>query len=358
MNIVSTIMSFLTPAIVNKIASSFGINNSLALKAISAIVPALLAGIFGKSSSEDGARALSDLVGKQDPGLLGNLGDLIGGSGQSALVNNGSNILGSLLGGSATNALTGAVGKFAGIDQTASSGLMGLLGSVVLGALGNEQKNRGLDAGGLANFLSDQKDTIARAMPAGFSDLLGGTGLLDSISGKLKNVAADTARSGPGTSYAAPQAPSFNWIPWAVGAAALLALFWVFSGSKDPAPVTSAPEAAKTEMKAAGGGANLIGEATSIISGLSTTLAGIKDEVSAEAALPGLNETATKLQAMKDLIATDTPEVRKAFADLMAATMPSLQPLIATAMTVPGAEAILKTPLDSITGSLAALAKG
>lgn len=157
MNIVSLIMQFLAPAIINKIAGSVGINQGLAGKAISAIVPAILAGLAGKASTSAGASDLAGALAKQDTGILGNLGKLIGGSGQKALIDNGSSVLGSLLGGSSTSALASAVGKFAGIGGDQSKSLLGMLAPVVLGSLAKEQKSAGLDAGGLASLLAGHK---------------------------------------------------------------------------------------------------------------------------------------------------------------------------------------------------------
>ncbi len=179
MNIVSIIMQFMGPAIVSKLAGSLGINSTIAQKAIGAALPAILAGIMGKASQPGGASILGDLIGKQDPGLLGNLAGMIGGSQQSQIAQQGSSVLGSLLGGSQLGALTGALGKFTGASDSATTGLLGMLAPVVLGSLGQQQKSMGLDAGGLAKMLMGQKDNISAAMPGDFAKLLGGSGLLE-----------------------------------------------------------------------------------------------------------------------------------------------------------------------------------
>ena len=44
---------------------------------------------------------------------------------------------------------------------------------MVVGALGEQQRSGGLDANGLANLLSSQKDQITAAMPSGLADMLG-----------------------------------------------------------------------------------------------------------------------------------------------------------------------------------------
>ena len=77
-NLVSTALQFLGPALIEKIAASLGLDKGLVGKAISAAVPAILSGLVGAASKPDGARSLAGILGKQDPGLLGKLGDMIG----------------------------------------------------------------------------------------------------------------------------------------------------------------------------------------------------------------------------------------------------------------------------------------
>ena len=64
---------------------------------------------------------------------------------------------------------------------------------MVVGALGQQQRSGGLDANGLANLLSSQKDQIAAAMPSGLANMMGARGMLDALDGSLRR-GADTAR--------------------------------------------------------------------------------------------------------------------------------------------------------------------
>jgi hypothetical protein len=57
-----------------------------------------------------GAAKLSDAVAQEQPGILTNIANVLGGSGQGELINNGVNTLSSLLGGGTLSELTGAVG--------------------------------------------------------------------------------------------------------------------------------------------------------------------------------------------------------------------------------------------------------
>src|SRR6516165_1473016 len=176
-NLVSLIMQFLTPDMIGRIASALGLDRTNTRTAIGAAVPGLLAGLCGVATQPGGAQKLVEAA-RQQTGALGGFANMIGASGQSSLIEKGSQILSSLLGGRDQTALAGAVGKYAGLGQSASGSLLGMLAPIVMGTIGQQQGTRSLDAGAVTSLLSSQKDNIAAALPAGFANLLGGTGLL------------------------------------------------------------------------------------------------------------------------------------------------------------------------------------
>ena len=180
-DLISTITQVLSSNLITRIASSLGLDKTVAEKALQAGIPSLLAALTSLVSKPGGVAALNGAIARQEPGVLSNLVSVIGGSAQKSLIDNGASTLTSLLGGTTTSALTNAIGQYAGIGDGDSKSLMGLLGPVVMGVLGQQQRASGLDATGLASLLTSQKDNIARALPAGFSKYLGGTDILDSI---------------------------------------------------------------------------------------------------------------------------------------------------------------------------------
>ena len=180
-DLVSSITQVLSSSLVARIASSLGLDKTVAEKALQAGVPGLLAALTSIVSKPAGAAALNGAIAQQQPGVLSSLASVIGGSAQKSLIDTGTSTLTSLLGGTTTSALTDAIGRYAGIGDAGSKSLMGLLGPVVMGVLGQQQRASGLDATGLANLLASQKDNIARSLPAGFSKYLGGTDILDSL---------------------------------------------------------------------------------------------------------------------------------------------------------------------------------
>ena len=65
MNIVSMALQYLAPALVGKLASGLGINQTVANAVIKAAVPVILGALVGKSAKPDGARALFDVLANE-----------------------------------------------------------------------------------------------------------------------------------------------------------------------------------------------------------------------------------------------------------------------------------------------------
>ena len=388
MNIVSMIMQFLTPMIINKMAGSLGMGQGLAGKAIAAALPAILAGLAGSASKPGGAATLAGVLSKQDPGLLGNFANMLGGSSQKSLTDGGLGVLSSLLGGSSTNALAGAVGKFAGIDSSQSSSLLGMLAPVVMGQLVQTQKSSGLDAGGLMNLLNGQKDNIAAAMPGGFSNLLAGTGLLDSVAGNLKSDAASAARTAASTASSTMSAAAdegFSLSKWIVPLAlGVLGLYLLNSygcnhatekamAPATPAAVTApavkAPEAATapaatpaaTPAPAAATAPAAMPDLGSMtakaLGALTTALGGIKDEATAKAAVPALTDIAKQIDGVKSAAALLSGDAKKPIASLVAAALPGITSAVEKAVGIPGVGALISPVLGPMISNLGALAK-
>ncbi len=180
-NLVSSISNALSAELVSRIASGLGLDRAAVEKAVTASIPALLAALTSLVAKPGGPARLSEAVSAQPAGILTNIANVVGGTGQNDVINSGLGTLSSLLGGSTLSALARAVGKYAPVGEGGSKNLLGLLGPLVLGVLGQQQRTNGLDASGLARLVTSQEDNIARALPSGFADYLSGTGILERI---------------------------------------------------------------------------------------------------------------------------------------------------------------------------------
>ena len=372
MNITSLAMQFLAPVIINKLASSFGIPPSMATKIASVIVPSILAGMVGKASQPSGASALSDLLGKQDPGLLGKFGDLIGGGQQASIVDQGTNALGSLLGTSTLGSLVGAAAKFSGVGEGPAKGLIGMLAPAVLGTVAQQQRTSGLDASGLAKMLMGQKDNIAAAIPGDFAKMLGGTGLFDAIQppkATAAPVAVPTpspasAPMAPKPAVSAPSTPrmaepaksAMSWLPWValIGAAAA-AWFFLFAQPK-PMQMTL-PQPPKIMV----GGADVGGQLGGALGSLQSALGGIKDANGATAALPKLKDSAAEINRLSDVFSSLNADGKKSVAGYLGGSsgaLALLKPIIDNLLANSSMGPILKPVLESVLGKLTTMSKG
>ena len=186
-NLVSLVMQFLTPDMIGRIASALGLDRNSTQTAVGAGVPGLLAGLMGVALQPGGGQKLVDSA-KQYSGTLGNFASMLGTGGQTSFIEKGSQMLSSLLGGQDQNALAGALAKFTGLGQGASGSLLGMLAPLVMGTIAQQQGANSLNASGIASLLASQKDNIATALPSGFGNLLGGTGLLDLLGGAARTA--------------------------------------------------------------------------------------------------------------------------------------------------------------------------
>jgi hypothetical protein len=369
-NLVSSVMQYLTPDLIARLAPVFGIDANVAQKVVSAGVPAILASFTKVAATPEGAQNLFDKIKQQNPGFLAQMAGAAGGATQKTIADTGSNLLSNLLGGNTANALTSAVSSFSGINQTAGKSMLGFLGPVVVGALGEEQRSSGLNANGLANLLWSEKDQIAAAMPSGLANKLSGSGLLDT-SRQMAGAAADaandatdslTARAGEAAAATARSTAFASWPYWLAGAAAVLGLLWLY-GLHNP-QVADEQTPSKIQMADNSGGRtaalnadDLSADLTSSVDNLRSTLQGITDPASARAALPKLNEATAQFDKLGTLASQLPPGARKGIASLLGSWMPALNQLCDRVLSRPEVANVAKPTIEALRTKLEVLAQ-
>ena len=383
-NLLSLVSQFITPDIVRKIASALGLDRTNAQDAIGASIPALLASLAGVASQPGGARQLSSVMAQQKSGWLDDVVDAIGGSGQRALTDSGSNMLSTLLGGGAMSALASAIGRFAGIGEGASKSLLGMLGPIVLGALGQQQRTAGLDSNGLASLLASQKDQFASAVPSGLAQQLSASGVLETAEAGLRRGAAATAaaagRVGAASeqmagrasdaAYAASRAAApAQWPYWLLGLVVLGGLAWwllgpwgeekVAVGPTPPATQTGSPPRDTVGLAVPSivvGGVDLAKQVNESVDSLKTALTGITDAASAEAALPKIRDAKTQLDNISTMSDRLPPEGKRSLARLVAAAMPTINGLCDKVLAMPGVGPVASPVINELRSRLNSLA--
>lgn len=171
-SLLDSVKGLITPDLISSAASSLGENSGGISKALEGAVPALLSSVISKSAT-DSSGVLDMVKQAAGSGVLDNIGGLIGG-GNSSMMNLGSSLLSGLFGGK-SNMLTNLISSFAGIKPSSSTSLLSSLAPLALGVIGKHVISNGLDARGLGNLLSSQKDAVTKALPGGLnlSSILG-----------------------------------------------------------------------------------------------------------------------------------------------------------------------------------------
>src|SRR5262249_27626139 len=153
---------------------------------------------------------------------------------------------------------------------------LGYLMPMVLGGIASRFAGKPANAQALTNMFADQKTAIANALPSGFS--------LPDVPGL--GAAGSAAR---GALDATPASGS-SLMQWPLALAAVVALAFILWYYLRPGQ-TPTSDVAKVST-----------DVTSNIKSLTDTLSGIKDEASADAALPKLTELGGKLGGMKEMV--------------------------------------------------------
>jgi hypothetical protein len=376
-NLVSSIMQFLTPDMVAKIARTLGIDPDVAQKVVGAAVPAILASFAGVAARPAGAQQLSDTLQQQRPDMLSQLSNAIGGSDQKAMADTGSSLLSGLLGSGGLNTLVSAISGFSGVNQSAGKSMLGLLAPAVMGMLGQQQRSSGLDASGLANLLSSQKDQIAAAMPSGVASALGARGLIDTVEGGMRRSAdsasaaagrmagsmSDTAAGASQIARAAARKPLAASLPyWLIALAVLAGAAWYFLGDREQqmAEQTRGLMNKATEDVALNkpSVSELSADLTSSVNSVRNTLQVMTDPASARAALPKLQQATEQLDRINGLAAQLPESSRKDLASVVGASMPALNRLCDQALSNPQIAGLAKPTIDALRAKLQMLAQG
>lgn len=135
----------------SKIAGQLGTDEAGAQKAVGAALPKIIGRMKENADDPAGAAALANAVNKDHDGsLLDNVGGFLEG-GQSS--GPGAQIMGKVFGGDQSQAQA-AVADEAGISHDQAGSLMGMLGPLVMGALGKTgASSGGVQAAGLSGML-------------------------------------------------------------------------------------------------------------------------------------------------------------------------------------------------------------
>jgi hypothetical protein len=146
---------------VRSMAQRLGISEAMTGRAVQIAVPLIVAALARNAAQPEGAKDLQEAVNKDHDGsifdnLMGYLGDPQSG--------NGSGILGHVFGGQ-QDAVQNNLAQATGLDQNAASNVLEMVAPLVMGAVGQTQRQNDLDAGGLSQFLDTQRQQTEESAP-------------------------------------------------------------------------------------------------------------------------------------------------------------------------------------------------
>lgn len=148
-----------------QLSQQLGTDESTTTSAVGAALPVLMGALAKNASSTDGAAALAGALDRDHDGSM--LGDIAGMLGGGA----GAGILKHVLGGKQDQVAAG-VGRTAGLDGAQAAKLLAMLAPMVMAALGSAKRSQGLDAGGLATMLGEERTAIGAKSGGGLGSLL------------------------------------------------------------------------------------------------------------------------------------------------------------------------------------------
>jgi len=150
-SLLESVASSFTPDLVGRLGTALGADPQAVGKGLGAVAPLLLSGMSRMSAAPGGAQGLFDMLPK-DSGMLGNLGNLIGGLFGGGSAQAGPTLTSAMF-GQGTSAIAGALSRSLGFNVAP---LLSMAAPVVMGAIVKRVKESGLDAAGLATTLKDE----------------------------------------------------------------------------------------------------------------------------------------------------------------------------------------------------------
>jgi hypothetical protein len=159
MSLVEGLLKQLAASGLGQVSKSLGTDESTASRAVGAALPVILGALAKNAATDDGAAALSRALTKDHDGSA--LNDIVG-TVLGYQTGPGAGILKHVL-GERRGAVEQGLAKSAGLDPAKAGALLTMLAPLVMGALGKAQRAEGLDAGGLAAMLGQERQRLPGA---------------------------------------------------------------------------------------------------------------------------------------------------------------------------------------------------
>jgi OmpA-OmpF porin, OOP family len=218
---------------------------------LGAALPAILGSVIKSGSTPEGAGNLLNLIknGGHDGSAMDNIAGLLGGGKSTdSFLSGGSSLITTLLGNNA-GTIANVIGGLSGMKGGSVSSMLSMAAPLIMGMIGKHTSASGLGASALSSLLSSQASTVNAALPAQLSSVLGFANTSNDVK-KVVNTVEDAATG------------SFNFWPWLLGAAGLLAALYFWKSCSAPKIETPAvvEKAVESTQNAAAGAVAAVAE--------------------------------------------------------------------------------------------------
>lgn len=198
-NLLELLQGQLDEGLIDQLSSQIGADRQQTVTATQGIMSTLISGLARNASTPEGASSLANALDQDHDGsviddLMGMLSGGMQAQPQQARALNGTGILNHILGDRQGGAID-MISKVSGLDSSKTGNLMTMLAPVVMGMLGRQKRQQGLDIGGLAGLLNGsvtqqrQSGNPLMDMATRFLDKDGDGSALDDIAGMVgKNL--------------------------------------------------------------------------------------------------------------------------------------------------------------------------
>ncbi len=338
MNIIEMIKNNISSGMLNQLSSLVGASPEQTKAAAGAAVPSILAGMSKLAESRDGADRLSEILNNLDPSVVGNMDGMFTGGKTDAVQNQGSGMLEKLLGGGLLAGLVSAIGKFTGSGSGMIQKLLAFLAPLIMGTISKSLGGKA-SAQGLTQFFNEQKSNITNAMPAGFS--LGNIPGLGSVTAAAQRTAESVTKG----------ASAMTWLLPILLVGLGIAL-WFYLREPEPVKMPGNPDMVKKLGDQVG---QMTDSVKTLFTTATTSLEGVKDAATADAALPKLKELTSNAEDMKKLYGL-LPDAGKAtIKTLLGNGIDKLKALADKILALPGVGPVLKPVVDGLMAKLTAI---
>lgn len=157
MNVMDLLQGQLPDSLVEQLSQQIGgANPQQTATAASGVVNTLISALANNASSTEGANALTNALERDHDGsVVDNIMDILSGNAQpqNERALNGAGIINHILGDRQNNAMN-MISQVSGLDQNKIGNLMMTLAPIVMGLLGRQKREQGLDANGIFDLLN------------------------------------------------------------------------------------------------------------------------------------------------------------------------------------------------------------